>query len=1138
MNTQWTLLETKLVEQYLNTYIRELEIDLHQSTYEGSYQYTIRLAHDNICVLFDLQHFSLTGYHSYSMPIAIFDSKKSTVIEEIDVLIKHLCQSLAVISSPEKAGQFYEKVSNSVYHCQQYVKGAKTELSTQQTREAFIDAEQGMLLGHPFHVTSKACQGFDADDLTRYSPEMGASFKLHYFAVAPQFLKQRVIASYEIPLDPIMLEESKALLGEQFEKYRLLPCHPWQANYLLDNEQVKSFLNDGLMISLGPMGETVWPTSSVRTVFAPEQGLFIKLALDVRITNFIRNNPPSHLERALDASEVIVQQNLEDGISRLKLLPELAYQTIENDALAASFAVLYRQGLNDTLRSQTRILGALVEESPINGKMPLTDFLKEAAFARNTSLNTSFLSQWWTAYLEASLLPTLRLFARSGVSLEAHLQNALMCFENGWPSMLVVRDMEGCSISQGKQPNLSVNSAASYSEEESWFRFKYYVVINHIAHVLSALARNHAITEQTLWSATRHFLERVDSHDEAKSLAVALLNSDTLPAKGNLLSTLHGCGETPKWIEIKNPLQLEECRVSRAVAESEGRVVTQLIEALIYEKVLVQEWQGEKLIIELSEQLKYEMCAKKTAHFDRIRIESDTLTRHQAGQTQVVSLKQVMTDLAELELAENDVWLRFYDELHHTMQKHAQVLAATENQTTPLREMDYAHCEAKITNGHLYHPSFKSRLGFTLEDNALYGPELAKPFNLKWVAIELTELSANFGEGYNPYALAKNHFNDGQLLQIESQLQGYNTSLEKVMLLPIHPWQWQHIAQLYFVGNKGVYPLDVEGHRYLPQQSIRTLSDFSDEKALSVKLALSITNTSTSRVLAPHTIANAGMISDWLCNLVAQSDAWLSVTKPIILREVAGVSVKSNPLLWAQYGALGCIWRESIFKYISNDESAVPVTGLMQVDVDGLPLISPWVEQYGLIPWLSELVDKVYIPVMHMLWQHGIAMESHAQNMLLIHKQGLPVQVALKDFHDGVRFSVGLLDKPELLPNLIESPKEHARVNPNSFLQTDCKDELRDFTQDALCFVNLAELGWFLERYFELDGIAFWSLVKSRIENYQSIHTHLSERFEVFDLFASKIDVEQLASRRFLPEQRLRVMSVANPLARTGGKND
>ena len=165
-------------------------------------------------------------------------------------------------------------------------------------------------------------------------------------------------------------------------------------------------------------------------------------------------------------------------------------------------------------------------------------------------------------------------------------------------------------------------------------------------------------------------------------------------------------------------------------------------------------------------------------------------------------------------------------------------------------------------------------------------------------------------------------------------------------------------------------------------------------------------------------------------------------------------------------------------------------------------------------------------------------MESHAQNMLLIHKQGLPVQVALKDFHDGVRFSVGLLDKPELLPNLIESPKEHARVNPNSFLQTDCKDELRDFTQDALCFVNLAELGWFLERYFELDGIAFWSLVKSRIENYQSIHAHLSERFEVFDFFASKIDVEQLASRRFLPEQRLRVMSVANPLARTGSKND
>ncbi|WP_105168046.1 IucA/IucC family protein [Pseudoalteromonas sp. T1lg23B] len=1130
MNTmEWALLDTKLVEQYLNTYIREREIDLGQCRHAGRYQYALPLSDDGVQVLFDIQHYSMTGYHRYHMPVAIHASGVTTELKDINVLLAHLCNALAQVSSIEASDEFFKKVTNSVRYCRHYVSEVAKQSQNTMQRDEFIQAEQGLLLGHPFHVTSKACQGFSDEDLARYSPELGAAFKLHYFALSPALLKQRVISNYKIPQDPIMLAQAKSLLGNRFDEYQLLPCHPWQANHLLEDEAVKAYLAEDEIISLGPMGETVWPTSSVRTVFAPKQGLFVKLALDVRITNFIRNNPPSHLERALDASEIIVDNQLDKGIERLRLLPELAYQTINNEALAASFAVLYRQGLSESMQAQTRILAALVEESPITGTMPLSDFIHAAAQAHNTTVNETFLSQWWYAYLDAALLPTLRLFASSGVSLEAHLQNALMYFENGWPSMLVVRDMEGCSVSIQRQPNLSPDSSASYSEDEAWFRYQYYVVVNHIAHVLSAVARNHAISEEALWSVTREFLTSVASDDIAKPQALALLNCATLPAKGNLLSTLHGCGESPVWINIDNPLRYQSGLSLSAQQQAEQRVVTQLIEALLYEKVLPYHWQNNKLILPLDEQTYYEVIARKTAHFERIRIDYSTLVRHHLGRSCGLSLAKMMTDLAKLELAPADVWSRFYDELHHTTQKHSQVLAAKPQ--TPLREMDYAHCEAKISNGHLYHPSFKSRLGFTLKDNANYGPELAKPMHLRWLAVDLQQVSANFANGHSAQSLARNHFNDGQLLQIETQLKAFGTTLEQVMLIPVHPWQWEHIGEIYFASRSGLYPLEIDGHRYLPQQSIRTLSDYSDVTALSVKLALSITNTSTSRVLAPHTIANAGMISDWLCSLLQDDQAWQQVTRPIILKEVAGVSVLSQPMLSAQYGALGCIWRESVYQYVQSPESVVPVTALMQLDIDDKPVIAPWVEQHGLTTWLSALVDHVYIPVMHMLWQHGVAMESHAQNMLLVHKQGLPVQAALKDFHDGVRFSVALLDKPELLPGLIESPAEHARVNPNSFLQTDCKDELRDFTQDALCFVNLAELGWFIEQHFAFSGEAFWDLVRSRIERYQSAHSQLSERFEMFDFFAPSIDVEQLACRRFMPEQRLRVMSVSNPLA-------
>lgn len=48
--------------------------------------------------------------------------------------------------------------------------------------------------------------------------------------------------------------------------------------------------------------------------------------------------------------------------------------------------------------------------------------------------------------------------------------------------------------------------------------------------------------------------------------------------------------------------------------------------------------------------------------------------------------------------------------------------------------------------------------------------------------------------------------------------------------------------------------------------------------------------------------------------------------------------------------------------------------------------------------------SKAIIPVIHLVVEHGIALESHGQNMILAHKEGLPVRIALKDFHEGLEF--------------------------------------------------------------------------------------------------------------------------------------
>jgi siderophore synthetase component len=1125
----WTSLQKKLSEQYLNTYFRELKIDLAQYG-DKHHAYRVPLTDGITQLCFSINHFSSSGYHSYHYPIQLQQGASINSITDVDQLVSLLCDALTTISHPSATQQLLGSIRNSLAQSTYFTEARRSLVHMGTIAGDFIAAEQGLLLGHPFHVTSKAMQGFNDADLRRYSPELGAAFKLHYFAVTPTLMLERPLQGSEIPQDSSAVTAANALLVSAFQHYTLLPCHPWQANYLLDKPELQPYLRDESILSLGPLGETVWPTSSVRTVFVPNLGLFIKLSLDVRITNFIRNNPPSHLARAMDTSDYLCQHQLCDAIPGLLVLPELGAHSLAITGLEASFAVLYRQGLTPAQTRNTRVVASLVEECPLTGQLPLAEFICEAAADHGTTPNAEFVCSWWRAYVYASLLPALQLFAKSGVSLEAHLQNSLMLFTNGWPTTLVVRDMEGASIAPRAEFALAPDSHARYTESQAWFRFQYYVLVNHVAHVLSAIARHFPVRETQLWQVCAEILRDKHLAMALQPYCQQLLQATHLPAKGNLLSTLKGCGEAPVWVNIPNPLALiNDVYISpSAWQRSESRVLSQLLEALCYEQLLSLDWHGGIAHIRITPTLAYQFKADYTAHFNRLRIGPNSLIRLAEHHYQQPSLATLLKDLGQLQLTDQHAWLRFSDELYQTTAKHAQVLAADAHGL--LRDLPYVTLEAKVNNGHLYHPSFKSRLGFTLADNAQFGPELASPFTLQWLAVSKSQARFNALAEYADGTLLLQSFTTAQQRELSRELAAQGLSLDTVYLVPVHPWQWQHIGALYFARVPGVYTLKCNGPHYLPQQSIRTLSHADRPQSLSVKLALSITNTSTSRVLAPHTVANASAISDWLSLCVADNFAWQQVRKPLLLREVAGLSIAGQNSLPAEYGALACIWRESIESKISTMQRAVPVTSLTQLDNDGQPLIAPWIAKHGLSHWLLQLIDVAFIPVMHLLWHHGLAMESHAQNMVLVLENDLPVQVALKDFHDGVRYNPAWLANPDLLPQLTDAPAAHAAVNPNSFLVTTEADELRDFTQDALCFVNLGELGWFIEQHFGLSGEAFWQSVAKRVMHYQTKHPELKARFALFDFFAPQIAVEQLASRRFLPEQRLRVMAVDNPL--------
>jgi siderophore synthetase component len=101
-------------------------------------------------------------------------------------------------------------------------------------------------------------------------------------------------------------------------------------------------------------------------------------------------------------------------------------------------------------------------------------------------------------------------------------------------------------------------------------------------------------------------------------------------------------------------------------------------------------------------------------------------------------------------------------------------------------------------------------------------------------------------------------------------------------------------------------------------------------------------------------------------------------------------------------------------------------------------------------------------------------------------------------------------------------------------------DYLCQFIHSGLFVGHFRYLSYLAERHLEVDRKLFWGLVADRILDYQATFPKLADRFEVFDLFAPKIDRLCLNRNRLLLDgyrdraERPHVEAsglIANPLA-------
>ncbi len=538
------------------------------------------------------------------------------------------------------------------------------------------------------------------------------------------------------------------------------------------------------------------------------------------------------------------------------------------------------------------------------------------------------------------------------------------------------------------------------------------------------------------------------------------------------------------------------------------RVVRQLVEAVLYEGLVEATVTGDgaQLAFAWSDGLKRFRCAGVKGAFGRIRLAAGSVeSKSRDGAWHAATLDELVAGLP----ASVEDRRRLLGELQSTL-VHCSWNDRNLRQGSR-HDLGFAALEGALHEGHAYHPCFKARTGFSESDNRDFGPEAGNRFQLGWLLVKRSEISQRLPVDEAAFWLAELGAEVFALLDRERARLGL--AWDDYNLLPLHPWQWTSLRDTLlapWLADGTAHFAGIAGDRYTASQSIRTLLNADRPGAANVKLSMNMSNSSSLRTIEPHSVCTAPVISRWLGDVVA-GDPLFETTYPlVVLEEYAGIIAgRDGPLA----GQLAAIWRRSVTSVLADGEQAVPFNALMATEHDGRPFIDEWVRRHGFRNWLGQLLEVAILPVWHLLVGHGIATEAHGQNMVLIHRDGWPVRLVLRDFHDSVEYVPGFLRDPNKVPDFLALDPAYRDALPDQYYWMEDVETLGELVTDALFAFNLAEVSHLLQTFYGLREADFWTAVRRMLAEYAASHG-LGARQDQLGLTRQTLTAEALLARK------------------------
>jgi siderophore synthetase component len=534
----------------------------------------VELKHCGLALTTDVLHCSPTGWHRFA-PVRV-EGPGGPLGDAADpVVAVALVAAEAAARGGARSGgvpagevaDLVERTAESVRRVASFIAHRREHPTPPPGIDAFLDAEQSLLLGHLNHPAPKSRDGISDADAGAFSPELRGSLRLQWFAADPAVVSHDCIADAPSLGGRNTVELLADLAEHRLDDGRVLvPAHPWQARDVLHRPRIAALIADGRLEPLGELGPRWWPTSSLRTLYRPDAPVMLKLSVGLRITNSRRESTSTELRRGMEINRL-----LDAGYAACTYAAHPGFSITRDPAwLAVDQPGSEVTGLDVAVREvpervdELRCLVGLVAPRPGLGRSMLGDLV--AGYGDPAA--------WVAGYTDSVLLPMLHLYASTGIGLEAHQQNTLVRLAaDGSVAGAAFRDNQGYYLASSHLPAV----LGLLGEPESTLavvddaivddRLSYYLLRNQALAVVGCLAVDGLADEYELLGVMADRLRAAlpalaEAGPDGDRLARRWLDADSLPCKGNLLTRLHGIDEVlapldaqSVYLDAPNPLR-------------------------------------------------------------------------------------------------------------------------------------------------------------------------------------------------------------------------------------------------------------------------------------------------------------------------------------------------------------------------------------------------------------------------------------------------------------------------------------------------------------------------------------------------------------------------------------------------------